>query len=109
MEPGKFRKSLDLGGRYPGSSVSEHDMTINGIGILSFRDKSKYIGHINHGSIIGYGKLIRKDQSFLEGMFEKGQLNGNGVERNEPEKCTYEGNFQKGKKSGKGLLYWDAP
>jgi hypothetical protein len=76
----KFSEVVSYKGTWYPNDKGYNEMTANGIGIVYFKDGSKYIGHIKHGEIKGYGKLFRAktgsgiDQGFKEGMFENGVL-----------------------------------
>ncbi len=83
--------------------VGEVDINndLNGRGILTLENGTKYNGNFIKNEFTGKGNLINKEGEYFKGNFEKGLLNGNGIQKL-LNGCTFEGNFINGIKSGFG-------
>ena len=83
--------------------VGEVDINndLNGRGILTLENGTKYNGNFIKNEFTGKGNLINKEGEYFKGNFENGIINGNGIHKL-LNGCTYEGNFIKGIKNGFG-------
>ena len=83
--------------------VGEVDINncLNGRGILTMENGTKYNGYFIKNEFTGKGNLINKDGEYFKGYFENGVLNGNGIQKL-LNGCSFEGNFIKGIKNGFG-------
>ncbi len=74
---------------------------LNGRGILTLNDGTKYNGNFIINEFTGEGTLINKNGEYYKGNFKNGLIEGNGISKN-LNGITYEGNFINGKKNGFG-------
>ena len=74
---------------------------LNGRGILTLKDGTKYNGNFINNIFIGNGILIDKEGTLFKGNFKNGKLEGKGILKT-LNGISYEGNFIKGKKNGFG-------
>ncbi len=74
---------------------------LNGRGILTLNDGTKYNGNFIINEFTGEGTLINKNGEYFKGNFKNGLIEGNGITKN-LNGITYEGNFINGKKNGFG-------
>ena len=74
---------------------------LNGRGILTLNDGTKYNGNFIENEFTGEGTLINKNGGYYKGNFKNGLIEGNGICKN-LNGITYEGNFENGKKNGYG-------
>ena len=74
---------------------------LNGRGILTLKDGTKYNGNFINNNFIGKGILIDKEGNYFKGNFKNGNLEGKGILKT-LNGISYEGNFIKGKKNGLG-------
>ena len=92
-------KYNDINGFYIGEIDLENNL--NGKGILTLSDGTKYIGNFKDNKFHGKGQLINKEGTLFEGNFKEGNLEGNATEKN-LNGDIYIGDYVKGKKEGKG-------
>ncbi len=83
--------------------VGEVDINnnLNGRGILTLSDGTKYNGNFVNNSFTGKGFLIDNEGEFKKGNFEDGLLEGKGIQKL-LNGCSFEGNFVRGIKNGFG-------
>ena len=86
-----------------GFYIGEVDINnnLNGRGILTLKNGSKYNGNFIKNKFTGKGYYIDQDGIYYEGNFENGILNGNGKQKL-LNGCSFEGNFINGIKNGFG-------
>jgi hypothetical protein len=93
------------GDQYFGETTGEK---FNGYGICYFNtndNRIRYEGYWINGTLNGSGILTWRNEHRYEGEWENGQLNGKGI-YNFPDGLQYNGEFKNHKRNGKGIFVW---
>lgn len=81
---------------------------MHGIGHLVFADGRVYNGQMSGNEISGFGRMYTPRVGIYEGDFERGKYHGYGVlELQNSSRAMYEGNFRNGMYNGHGMLMND--
>jgi len=78
---------------------------MNGKGIMTWPNGSKYEGKWENGRRKGSGTFTFQDGSKYEGKWENDKENGNGT-KTLPDGSEYDGEWLDGKQNGKGTMKW---
>lgn len=73
-------------------------------GLQCVDDKSRFIGGFGEGGGNGYSYDYKINDSYSEGIYSKGKLNGAGIIINLRDSSIYKGEFQNGTATGKGIF-----
>lgn len=113
--PCKYRENFQVKLKFPSyEGIYKGEITNelpNGMGQITFSDKVSYIGLFKDGVIEGFGKMTDSKGNFYFGSFSKGEFSNLGLivtyNSEVKNKQMYMGTWEKGKKNGKGIFYYN--
>ncbi|CDW91685.1 UNKNOWN [Stylonychia lemnae] len=88
-------------GKYLGESKNG---TMNGQGIMNFKNGDIYEGEWKDGKFSGKGRFQQSNGDFYTGFWLYGMRNGYGIENKDNQNYSYEGDFVNDKRHGYALL-----
>ena len=77
----------------------------DGLGILSWKDVSKFIGNFIEDKVMGFGKLWHEDGDVYTGFWNDFQADGIGIYKTNAQ-ASYEGYWKNDKQNGVGVEKW---
>lgn len=77
----------------------------DGLGILSWKDVSKFIGNFIEDKVMGFGKLWHEDGDVYTGFWNDFQADGVGMYKTNAQ-ASYEGYWKNDKQNGFGIEKW---
>ncbi|XP_046329297.1 MORN repeat-containing protein 1-like isoform X1 [Haliotis rufescens] len=79
----------------------------DGFGVYVYENQFfRYEGQWQRGKKHGHGRLVMKDGTFYEGLFENGEIQGHGYKYFATSGCKYTGQFQRGELHGYGIMQY---